>query len=259
MIIRTTFSFYAIIVALIGSTGSAFGTPPLIAQIKDRPLAVSGSHIYMQRSIKDNRGSYGRTYSEVFLLKIDLQTRDVDETRLMYSASSDFEDEAAFKSTSPTDFNLFQYLEKEKAAILIEEAAPSDYISIMRGTGGHLLTQISETKVDDKTVLSASSATLINAELLDKVNASIEPTMDAYIGPIPVPTPNVELYTLSTTFSQPCRLSKLTPISGPFIHPDIYLVYLDCPSRDDNEEDLYGHIVLPVKLKFTTTKPVAGQ
>jgi len=246
----------AIIFAGMLSSVPAFATPPLNAWIDDHPVAVSETHLYIQRHVKDNRGSYGRTYSESYLLKIDVNTGALQDTRLMYQNAADFEDKEAFKAKANKDFNLFEYLESERAALIIGEFETPETISVTTGYYTHLVSRMSEFEEEAHWKARGTVASMSRDDILSKINQSVEGTMERYIGPLPDTVPNAEIYTLSGTFEDRCDLEKLTLIPGPFDFEDMYLLYLSCPGKPYGEVDLYGNIILPVPLEFG--KPQTG-
>jgi len=232
---------------------NAFATPPLIAHIDDRLIAESETHIYVQRQVRDNQGSHGKNHSKTYLLKIDISSGKTLETHLTYTATSRSGEPDALKPKANKTFSLFKYLEEEMAVLIGSDPKMDVSLSFITSGDTHFVTHSAEVHNGETSVIQLKTAQLFKEALRVKANQSVEPTMDRYIGPIPDPIPNVELYMLSTTFESDCDIGKLASLSGSFTRDEIYLLYLECPASETWDYDLFGNIILPVTLDFTAS------
>lgn len=232
----------------------ARATPPLTLTTQDQPLAMSETHVYVIRHIADNAGRYNIDRSKTYLVKLETNTSQIADFHKLQDAEQyipEFPGAAPSKISANEDFNLFAYLAEEKAfhTSVIKEL-PYRAISIANKKDYYVLSRRVLNNEKEHSVI-------YNASLTALIKASHEPLLSDYIGPIPNPVPNKEIYSVMQDFEtlpdEACALNKIIEAPQPLSKRDFskapkdYIAYITCTSAGDT---LHIQATLPLALTF---------
>lgn len=253
------YKFVALFFIFCTSPSSA--TPPLSIKSHDHPIAVSQSHIYVMRNVSDNMGRYQAERSKTYVLKLEIKTSKLVEFHILQEAIQS-ESDMQSTITANKDFNLFAYLEHEKA-FQIGSLGPrsSQKIIIEKKDDFSILSRNFSDQIDGQYKNKKENTVIHDENLISWVNSSISGIISEYIGPIPHPIPNVEIYTISQNFDPQsgdfCTISKALNAPQPISksshrkRSNEFIVYVTCRST---EHELYVDAILPLALSFTPAK-----
>lgn len=235
----------------------ARATPPLTLTAQDQPLAVSETHLYVMRHIADNAGRYTIDRSKTYLVKLETGSSQLAEFHKLQEADQyipEYAGAAPSTLSANEDFNLFAYLAQEKAFYTGSiNPPPHRAISIEKKTDHYVLSRrLSPTDKEERSVI-------YKANLAALILASYKPLLSDYIGPIPDPVPNAEIYSvmqnLETLSGHVCSLDKVIEASQPLSKRDFrsapkdYIAYIKCSSAGDT---LHIQAALPLALTFSS-------
>lgn len=249
--LKLTAAFFALWAA------PSFATPPLFVQSQDHPIAVSHTHLYVMRHVTDNMGRYQAEQSKTYILKLETKTSKLVEFHKLQDAIQG-ENESFSKITANNDFNLFTYLENEKAfQIGLLKSRPYQKITVDKKDGFYLLSRDFNGQVNGKYHTGKENSTVYDTNLRTLLKASLSEIMSDYIGPVPDSVPNKEIYSLSQNFDPKsggsCHITKV--IAGPIPIPkwtyekrsDEFVAYVTCLT---DGESFSVDAVLPLALNF---------
>lgn len=233
----------------------ADATPPLTLTAQDQPLAVSETHLYVIRHIGDNAGRYNIDRSKTYLVKLESKTSKVADFHKLQDAEQyvpEFPGITSSTISANEEFNLFAYFAEERAFYIgPTKNPPHRVISIEKKKDHYVLTR--QLIPHDKTQLSV----IYNASLAALIQASYEPLLFDYIGPVPEPVPNREIYSvpqsIETLSGEDCTLDKVIEAPQPLSKIDFrntprdYIAHINCSLDSDT---LHIQAALPLALTF---------
>lgn len=209
--------------------------------------------------MSDNAGRYNIENSKTYIVKLDKKTSQVSAFHKLQEAeqqASEFSDQDESSISANSEFNLFTYLAGEKAfqTGFIEER-PHQAISIEKQKGHYILSRRLTAGEEEQ------HSIIYNSNLAALIKTSYKPILSDYIGPIPDPTPNAEIYLVAENFEtlsgESCILNKVVNAPQPLSQwdfrkaPTDYIAYVRCGSVGD---DLHIQAALPVSLVFKSKR-----
>lgn len=238
----------------------ACATPPLTISVQDQPIAVSETHFYVIRHMTDNGGLYSLERSKTYIVKLETETSQITAFHKLQEANQhilEFPGQEPQASISANEaFNLFTYLASENAfqTGLVKEY-PHETISIEKKKGHYLLScRLIENGEEQNSIIYKSNLAAL-------IKASHKPILSDYIGPIPEPVPNNEIYLITQNFETlpggACTLEKVIKAPQPLSKwdnrqdPKEYIAYIRCGAAGDG---LHIEATLPLALVFKPTK-----
>lgn len=238
----------------------ACATPPLTISVQDQPIAVSETHFYVIRHMIDNGGRYSLERSKTYIVKLDTETSQIAAFHKLQEANQhilEFPGQEPQASISVNQaFNLFTYLAGENAfqTGLVKEY-PHEAISIEKRKDYYLLSRRLIANGEEQ------SSTIYKFNLAALIKASHKPILSDYVGPIPEPVPNNEIYLIAQNFETlsggACTLEKVIKAPQPLSKWDYrkdtkdYIAYIRCGAAGDG---LHIEATLPLSLAFQPTK-----
>jgi len=237
--------------------GSAYATPPLSVQVHDHPMAVSPTHLYVMRHVRDNMGRYQAERSKTYILKLETKTSKLIEFHKLQDAKQG-ETENFSKVNANKDFNLFTYLETEKAfQIGLLKPRAHQKISIDKRKEFSLLSRTYSGQIDRKYQQIEEQSSIYDVNLRDILKLSLAQIISDYIGSIPDLQPNSEIHSVSQNFDIQsggvCNITQVVNAPQPLskyrhdIRSDEFIAHVNCRSAGDS---LYIDAIVPLALKF---------
>lgn len=255
--LRLIFILKLAVIFLIMWAPPSSATPPLTVQSQDHPIAVSSTHLYVMRHVTDNKGRYSAERSKTYILKLEARTSKLIEFhKLQYSEQG--ENAEWSKITANAEFNLFTYLANEKAfQIGLLKQRPHKKITVDKKEGGSLLSRKFVGQVNRKYTEREESSTIYDSNLQSLLKSSLSEIMSDYVGPVPDPVPNLEIYSISQDFDSAsggfCKITKVINAPAPISKwtyekpSDEFIAYVSCRSGSDG---LHVDAILPLALNF---------
>ena len=242
---------------LILYAAPARATPPLTIQVQDHPIAVSETHLYVMRYVADNMGRYQAERSKTYILKLETRTSKLIEFHKLQEAQQG-ENQAFSEIKANKDFNLFAYLENEKAFQTgLIKPRPHQKISTEKMKASFRLSRDYKGQLDGKYQEIKEHSLIYDANLRALLNPTLAEVLSDYIGPIPDPKPNLEIYTIPQEIDPPsdgsCHITQVVNAPQPLskinydIRFDEFLAYVKCATGAD---DLQVETILPLALTF---------
>lgn len=246
---KTIFRILLGLIISISTAAHAFATPSIIGWIEDTPFAISENHLYLLRTIGDSHGRIMLRYEKTYLIKLDLDSGELNEMHEAYERYSYYNTKPIIRSKNET-FNLYTYLEGENASMILPDLAES--VEITQFGDSHILAKKAERNVAAGRITEKTNiVTLDNVDVMAQINQSVTPVMKDYIGPLPQDGKNDwEVYKLATSFAQHCDIDRIIETSDSTGHTAQYLPYFDCGDFEEENNPLIGKIVLPMRLEF---------
>lgn len=232
-------------------------TPYLSVHTQDHPIAVSRTHLYVMRHVSDNMGFHQAERSKTYILKFETKTAKLIEFHKLQDSEQGERAEWS-KITANAEFNLFTYLANEKAfQIGLLKPRPHKKITVDKKEGSSLLSRKFVGQVNGKYTEREESSTIYDSNLQSLLKSSLSEIMSDYVGPVPDPVPNKEIYSISQDFDSAsgglCKITKVINAPAPISkwtyekRSNEFIAYVSCRS---SEYDLYVEAILPLALNF---------
>ena len=239
----------------------SYATPPRTLHSEDHPIAVSQTHLYVMRHVSDNMGFYRAERAKTYILKLETKTSKLIEFHTLQDSLQGESDEYS-KITANKDFNLFTYLEDEKAFQTgLLKPRPHQKITVEKKEGASLLSRNFSGQIEGEFHNGQEVSTVYDVNLQAMIKPTLSEILSNYIGPIVDPISNKEIYRSSQNFDTGsgglCKITKAVkapiPISKwTYKKPsNEFLIYVTCRSAGDR---INVEAILPLALSFNPVK-----